>query len=489
MKSEKKRELCLVPIIFVAKFYLTAGKLDTFGDLLSLCCVCCLITCVYFSFISFYGSSSTQKGEDDDIPILPGYFRMLTLLAVYIFDKYVFDDGGKIDCILFEVGMGGRYDATNTFLADHMVRGVTLIDYDHCRVLGNTLEEIAWEKGGIFTVGKGDSTQQPIQSPHPVRDKHAHEQAVATMHASAILHHDQLHSNQIPPHPCFALDTNTEGVLDVLRLCAMNEGLGAQLQIVDTKNQTRLSMDCPMGLKGDHQRLNAEMAIQLCEAVMHPVQAPLDLVQRALADASWPGRCQTLMYHTNDPLTTLRLDGAHTIQSIQAGLSWYQSVVMTGCCKVLIFNCSHERNPVELLLLLQSANFHAVYFCTPDSTRPSAIAKASAVELLTQANITIQPDLLVSSDPENIDTTTSWLWTLASIWKHLESDIQCPVDLCVNLDLCDAIQRGMQLGKDRNASCVEILVTGSLYLVGSVLNAVHWNEQEATGRIVDSKSS
>merc|ERR1711990_1304830 len=67
---------------------------------------------------------------------------------------------------------GGRYDATNVF-EPHcrrrrsagsppmppssapprerlLVRGVTLIDYDHTRVLGSTLAQIAWEKGGIF---------------------------------------------------------------------------------------------------------------------------------------------------------------------------------------------------------------------------------------------------------------------------------------------------------------------------------------------------
>ena len=48
--------------------------------------------------------------------------------------------------------MGGRYDATNVIDLDAWASyacGVTLLDYDHTRVLGNTLEEIAWEKGVI----------------------------------------------------------------------------------------------------------------------------------------------------------------------------------------------------------------------------------------------------------------------------------------------------------------------------------------------------
>lgn len=63
----------------------------------------------------------------DDVPVvLPGYFRMLTLMALRVFCCYRGDGEGKgeddddydhrprrIDAILMEVGMGGRYDATN----------------------------------------------------------------------------------------------------------------------------------------------------------------------------------------------------------------------------------------------------------------------------------------------------------------------------------------------------------------------------------------
>ena len=86
--------------------------------------------------------------DDPDLPDLPGYFRMLTLMALFTFAKYL----PKIDVIILEVGMGGRYDATNVLdrVGRNVVCGVTLLDLDHVRVLGNTLEQIAWEKGGIF---------------------------------------------------------------------------------------------------------------------------------------------------------------------------------------------------------------------------------------------------------------------------------------------------------------------------------------------------
>ena len=81
-----------------------------------------------------------QEKDDDGLPVLPGYFRMLTILALYIFKHYQFSETNRkqLDCIIFEVGMGGRYDATNclsyyntpgTDIPVGVVRGITLIDY------------------------------------------------------------------------------------------------------------------------------------------------------------------------------------------------------------------------------------------------------------------------------------------------------------------------------------------------------------------------
>ena len=55
-------------------------------------------------------------------------------------------------------------------------------------------------------------------------------------------------------------------------------------------------------------------------------------MQQALATAAWPGRCQTVQ---GSPTMTLRLDGAHTIESILAGLEWFRNAV-TDKKKVLV---------------------------------------------------------------------------------------------------------------------------------------------------------
>ena len=69
-------------------------------------------------------------------------FELTTALAFLYFSQQ------KADFAVFEVGLGGRLDATN--IVDPVVAVITSISYDHVQILGNTLSEIAGEKGGII---------------------------------------------------------------------------------------------------------------------------------------------------------------------------------------------------------------------------------------------------------------------------------------------------------------------------------------------------
>lgn len=57
----------------------------------------------------------------------------------------------KVDATILEVGVGGTYDSTN-IIPKPIVTGVTALGIDHVGVLGKTLKEIAWQKGGIYKV-------------------------------------------------------------------------------------------------------------------------------------------------------------------------------------------------------------------------------------------------------------------------------------------------------------------------------------------------
>lgn len=76
---------------------------------------------------------------------MPGYFRFITLMAYHVFLQ------SKVDATVLEVGVGGTYDSTN-IVPKPIVTGITALGIDHVNVLGRTIEEIAWQKGGIFKV-------------------------------------------------------------------------------------------------------------------------------------------------------------------------------------------------------------------------------------------------------------------------------------------------------------------------------------------------
>lgn len=57
----------------------------------------------------------------------------------------------KVDYVVLEVGLGGRFDATN--VVTPILTIITSISYDHMNILGNTIEEIAFEKAGIIKKG------------------------------------------------------------------------------------------------------------------------------------------------------------------------------------------------------------------------------------------------------------------------------------------------------------------------------------------------
>ncbi|MCM8815665.1 MAG: bifunctional folylpolyglutamate synthase/dihydrofolate synthase [Candidatus Omnitrophica bacterium] len=80
----------------------------------------------------------------DKLPVemQPTYFEALTAIAFEYFRRE------KIDVCVCEVGMGGRFDATNAL--EPVMEIIMPVSYDHMEYLGNTIEEIASEKAGII---------------------------------------------------------------------------------------------------------------------------------------------------------------------------------------------------------------------------------------------------------------------------------------------------------------------------------------------------
>jgi dihydrofolate synthase/folylpolyglutamate synthase len=79
------------------------------------------------------------------LAVSPTFFEVSTAVAFDIFRRHA------VDVAIVEVGLGGRYDATNVLTPT--IAAITSIAFDHERHLGHTLSEIAFEKAGIAKAG------------------------------------------------------------------------------------------------------------------------------------------------------------------------------------------------------------------------------------------------------------------------------------------------------------------------------------------------
>ena len=83
----------------------------------------------------------------------PSYFEIFFSIALVYFQRK------KCDWVVLEVGLGGRYDATNVIECPS-VTAITNIDYDHTELLGKTLQKIASDKAGIIKSGSAFFTTE-----------------------------------------------------------------------------------------------------------------------------------------------------------------------------------------------------------------------------------------------------------------------------------------------------------------------------------------
>lgn len=97
--------------------------------------------------VDFAESIATIKSACDKMLVdglnHPTLFECLTAASLIHLSK------APLDLAIIEVGMGGRFDSTNVF-EKPLLTIITKVDYDHTTVLGHSLAEIAWHKGGII---------------------------------------------------------------------------------------------------------------------------------------------------------------------------------------------------------------------------------------------------------------------------------------------------------------------------------------------------
>jgi dihydrofolate synthase/folylpolyglutamate synthase len=201
------------------------------------------------------------------------YFETLTALA------YLWFADKPVGLGVFEVGMGGTWDATNLIRGDVAV--LCPIGLDHVRQLGPTLEDIAEEKAGIIKEERLAVVREQRPGPLAVIERRCKE-----MEASMLLEGRD-----------FALTSRTQAV-------------GGQA--VSIRGLHDAYEDMFLSLFGEQAARNAAASIVACEALLGRSLGQ-DAVRGALLEATSPGRIEVV---GRRPLVVL--DGAHNPDAADA---------------------------------------------------------------------------------------------------------------------------------------------------------------------------
>jgi dihydrofolate synthase/folylpolyglutamate synthase len=278
----------------------------------------------------------------DTEPAVPlTYFEALTAAAFLVFAE---DD---VALAVLEVGLGGRYDATN--VAPALLSIVTSIGLDHTEELGPTLEAIAREKAGIFR--RGRPALGRASSPD------AREALAGAARAVGAIWRD------------------AERELDVtVRSVSLD---GTVFTLATPRGRAMLRTP----LAGAHQAWNAALAIRAAELLSEtePRLAELPLTD-GLGRVRWPGRCESLPYGGR----TVVLDGCHNPEGAAALARFLADAGLFGRCP-LLFGAMADKD-VEGIGEALFPSVSRVFFV------PSPSPRAAAPHELARRTRSIRPD-------------------------------------------------------------------------------------------------
>ncbi len=228
----------------------------------------------------------------------PTYFEVMTALAFLEFAER------QVDVAVLEVGMGGRFDATN--IVRPLVSVITTIAMDHQQHLGSTLRRIAFEKAGIIK----------------------------------------------PAVPVVCGVRGGEALREIRRVARernapLIEALGPDRSLAAQKTDGRFRFAYSgkagryaftPGLAGRHQGANAAVAIAVTE-VLSTYWRTFDKVKvlEGIREARWEGRLETVKRR---PLVLL--DGAHNIEGVSALAAHVKDVI--GRRVILVFGAMKDKD-------------------------------------------------------------------------------------------------------------------------------------------------
>ena len=276
----------------------------------------------------------------------PSWFELLTAAAFRSFAD------NAIDVAVIEVGMLGRFDATN--IADADVAVITNVGFDHSDGSENWRRKLAWEKAGIIKprsilcLGETDEELEDIfisESPHKIYRRNL-------------------------DFECFANDL----------------AVGGRQLSLRTMQTTYENIF--LAQHGSHQGNNASIALAASEAFLE-TGIPEDIVELALGEINLPGRFEVI---TSAPLFVL--DGAHNPPGAIAAAQTLRNGFTNNGRRILIVGMTEEKDADWMLSSLDADQADLVICTQAESPR------SMDVKTLAEIAASLNENVLTSSSPK-----------------------------------------------------------------------------------------
>jgi dihydrofolate synthase/folylpolyglutamate synthase len=257
------------------------------------------------------------------------WFEFLTAIAFFYFIET------NVDVAVMEVGLGGRWDATNV-LSKPLVSAITTIDLDHTHILGSTLAEIAMEKSGIIKDGV------------PLVTAAVQPEALQVIRGYAEKRRAPLYICQ-PPDVVSAQDGT----------------------LVEMQHFTSAVKRLALG--GQHQHLNALVAATILSIADKQLKLNVaNHLAEGFEKVYWPGRLQMI------PELNLVLDGAHNVAGAVA-LRRALDAIAPDKRRIFLFSFFQNKDVSGALnALLRSGDV----VCISEAATTRSVAKAEEVAAL-----------------------------------------------------------------------------------------------------------
>jgi dihydrofolate synthase/folylpolyglutamate synthase len=279
-------------------------------------------------------AASLQERAELRVP--PTFFEAATATAFELFRE------AGVEVAVIEVGLGGRFDATNVIAP--VAGAITTIGFDHQQYLGDTLEQIAFEKAGIIKPSMTVVTGALPEVARAVIQRVADERGARLVEAAS----------------------------------------DAEVSLDPADGASRVTIRTPrasygpvvLGLRGSHQVGNALVAVRLLEAAQeHGVRlVPADVV-RGLAEPAWPARLELFTLATGQRVL---LDAAHNADGADALASYLRQWHPQR--PVLVLGVMHDKDVDAMLRALLPAVSAVITTAapTPRAMPPETLARHAA---------------------------------------------------------------------------------------------------------------